>query len=122
MNDTLSSLVNTIDFNEELIALNKQYQKLSDIYDTYENLIEMLDNLDSGLEITCKNAEVQMYAKKVKILNKDLAIKELTKQMNSIYGEYNLTASKAREIYTFQKLGNVFQIRKIIKENETNQM
>jgi len=64
----LSNLINTVEFDDSQIKLNKQYQKLDTICDKIYELTELVDSLED-IDLTCSNAEVKMITKKRKVIS-----------------------------------------------------
>lgn len=110
----LKKLVNTVEFTDELIHLNKEYQKVSEVCDLLETLIEKIDNLDSGIELTCMNAEIKTLLIKHPVLDTQKAYEDLQKMEQKAFNLHRMISLKANEIMTFQKLGNAIALYKSI--------
>lgn len=113
----LSKLVNTVEFDDTQIKMNKQYQKLDILCDKIDEMIELIEDLDDSLDLTCMNAEIKMIASKGKLIDMRAALLALNTLQKQTYHQHLLTSCKAREIYNFQRLGNAIGLYKAIKED-----
>lgn len=113
MTKTLDALLNELEPTDELILLNKHYQRLDTIYDKLSELEELVNNLDSP-NITCANNEIKTIAKKGKPLDRDKAAQMIAQLLHQVSFEATHTAYKSREIFTFQKLGKAVSVYKSI--------
>lgn len=112
---TLNTLCNTLKPTDELIALNKHYQKLNVIYDKIEELQDLIYDLDE-LDLKCANGEIQMLAKKGTCADRGYTGEMLGKLQAQILYELSHTGYKAREIFSFQKLAKAIRLYKAIKD------
>lgn len=113
MTETLDTLLNKLEPTDELILLNKHYQRLEAIDEKLEELVALMYNLDEP-NLECMNGEIKMYAKKRKRLDVEDTIKRLELIQSAVSHEHTLTGMKSREIFTFQKLGKAISIYKSI--------
>ncbi len=113
----LKKLVNTVEFTDELIHLNKHYSKLNNLYDKLTEIEEIINDLDTP-DITCANNEIKMYAKKGKRIDINEAAKVIAQLLHRVSFEATHTSYKSQELLTFQKLGNAIFLYKGIKNEE----
>lgn len=112
--EELRKIVNTVEFTDELIHLNKEFQKVDEICDILTTLIEKIEDIDHGIELTYMNAEIKTFLKKNPILNLYDAQEILVKMEEKAFNLHRMISLKANEILTFQKLGNAISIYKQI--------
>lgn len=112
----LKELTN-VEITDELIGLNKEYKKVGDLIDMYENLIEEIEKKDKAFDnSTIANGEFHYLNKNKKSLDYVKETKHLNESLYKLYNESNAIWNKINEVMTFQRLGKAIMLYKAIKE------
>lgn len=120
MSKELTALVNTIEYTDEMIQLQKDYEKLNRISDLLEEADDLLTDL-FDMKPVCSNQEVVDLFKKRKRLDRIKANEILEKLKTQVDNESWAISLKVNELFGFQKLGNALSIYKILKDENKNE-
>lgn len=113
----LSEIVNILEPTDELLLLQKHYNKLSRLCDILDEAEEIIGDFDS-VDLECANNEIKDFARKNKALSHDALGELLVKLSQSVFNEHTLTGMKSRELFAFQKLGRAISIYKSIDSKD----
>ena len=88
MEQTLTKEIIGIDVTDELIAINKKYNKLGEIYDGYEKLLDILRNQHIwGTPSKEERADPRMVDREKQITQLEKMQSKVGKEMSTIYEE-----------------------------------
>ena len=114
--EELLKKVKQVEITDELISLNKEYKKVGDLIDLYQNLIDEIETKDKAFDnSTILNGEFHYLNKKKKSLEYVKEQKHLNESLYKLYNESNAIWNKINEVMTFQKLGKAISLYKAIK-------
>lgn len=121
MEKTLSKEISGIEITDELIAINKKYQKLGEIYDKYEALIDELSNNYTFGSSTGNSGEGNAGVENKKdefLIEREKQIKVLEKMKDKIADQMSkIWEDTRKEIYLHRMLKGAMML-KAFKEVE----
>ncbi len=92
--DDIKREFSSIESTDKLIELNKRYEKLSSVYDSYETLIDELDQFEEF----------------------EADVNKIRKLQDAVYKKMREVWSEANNLVLFQRLGKAALIQKALKD------
>lgn len=112
--ETLSNTLLTLEPTDELILINKQYNKLDKIYDLASELSDLIESLED-INTECSDNLVKSFAKGQKHIDKPKMLKSLAELMKSSSFDLSMCINKSRELFFFQKMSRAIFAYKALK-------